>query len=202
MNIKLIFDDGTECTDYYKPDGSGQQLSTEKFDTILPNGKSAPSFCADLEAHQVLGGYLFDGSNHNFDDPNIVSLVAALDYINDTFGPIETNKESKAIAQIVIWNKILEVDGNAGFADDWFEDRKIVKIEGNGAWYDKYAVLVDDILANSDYYNSIYDNKSGETYISGLIFIEGDGSHNLIDQQRQIVVLFGDPQFINTLIYP
>ncbi|MDR0373418.1 MAG: hypothetical protein LBI79_07685, partial [Nitrososphaerota archaeon] len=201
LNIKLI-GEGSVYDAMSKPDGSGQQLSTERFDTVLPDGTIAPSFCADLGAHNIYGNYIFDVSNHGFNDDDMLYLIAALDYVNDKVGSIKDDLYGKAVAQIVVWNLILKVDGNAGYADNWFT-WEIQKIEGT-AWYADYSAIVDDILANRETYISRYNTKLASTvvgeYVSGAIFIVGnDERYAPIDQQRQIVVLFGskDPSFDN-----
>ncbi|MCL2359163.1 MAG: hypothetical protein FWC74_05340 [Candidatus Bathyarchaeota archaeon] len=193
LPIKLI-GDGIAYDMPTKPDGSGQQLSTERFDTTLPDGTQVPSFCADLGAHNIFGNYKFDVSNHGFSDADMLNLIAALDYINDKVGSIKDDFYGKAVAQIVVWNMILQVDGNAGYADSWF-NWEIQKIEGT-AWYATYSSMVDDILSNPAKYTNLYNTKLAapivEQYVSGAIFVVGnDQNYHPIDQQRQIVVLFG-----------
>ncbi|MDR1993843.1 MAG: hypothetical protein LBQ98_10225 [Nitrososphaerota archaeon] len=202
LNIKLL-GENNEYNDSSKHDESGQNLSTERFDTVLPDGTIAPSFCADLGAHNVYGSYVFDITNHGFSNDDMLYLVAALDYINTNIGSIQTDIHAKAVAQIIVWNLILKVDGSSGYADNWF-DWDIQKIEGIDTWYAPYSELVDDILANSAKYISLYNAKLASTqvdeYVSGAIFIKGnDKNYAAIDQQRQIVVLYGskDPVFDN-----
>jgi hypothetical protein len=191
-----------------KPDGSGQRLSTEKFETILPDGTLATSFCADLGAHNVWGKYLFDANNHGFSDYDMLHLVAALDYINEEFS-LNKNLEDhgfdaitgKALAQIIVWKMILKVDGNGGYAETWptWPDvntkTAITEIEGTSDWYTSdYKALVDDILSDGQKYIDIYKNRTRTTtpYVTGVVFIVGDGSLQPINQQRQIFVLFGN----------
>jgi hypothetical protein len=210
LHIKLIYNDADGNTWIYdaldKPDGSGQQLSTEKFDATLPDGTTAMSFCADLGAHNVYGDYVFDETNHGFSEADLYRLVATLDYINDNvIGGLAENP-GKALAQVLIWNIILEVDGDAGYAATWFTDQ-IVKIEGSGSWYTpEYAALIDNMLENPDDFVVTYNTKlagvSTDDFVSGVLFIVGNGEgYAPIDQQRQIIVLFGNGMVVNTVVH-
>jgi hypothetical protein len=216
--IKLIYSNGFVYDEDRKPDGSGQTLTTECFDALLPDKTKSISFCADLGAHNVYGNYMFDENNHNFSPTDMLHLIAAFDYINDYFAEGEglLDNPGKAVAQIVLWNIILNVDGNAGYAEEWYktyiapddpdkENVTMVKIEGNDSWYTpSISNLVDDIITNRDYYISRYIQKteyiSEETYVTGVVFIIGeDERYSSIDQQRQIIVLFGESvKFNNT----
>ena len=204
LDVKIIYEDGCELFGV-KPDGSGQQFCTEKFDTLLPDGTRALSLCADLGAHNVYGGYLFDELRHGFSDAQILRLVAMLDYINDDIpGGLDT-LHGRALAQIVVWNMILRVNGDAGFAEAWPHsgsgthdpDAKAVKVEGYGTWYDEYAALIDDMLDDTQSYVETYLTKTGswpveDDYVTGVAFLVGDGvGYTPIDQQRQILVQFG-----------
>ena len=198
-DVKLVYEDGTTFNGGAKPDGSGQRLATERFDVVLPDGTKAMSFCADLGAHNVFGNYDFDISNHNFDDDDMLYLIAALDYINSVY-KIEENP-GKALAQIVVWNLILQVDGSAGYADSWYKDSILTLIEGatgSGGWYiDEYKTFIDFILNNRKEVIDIYDNRlidfPDSDFVSGVIFITGDREgYSGIDQQRQILVLFNE----------
>jgi hypothetical protein len=115
LPIEILFDNG-ESVFGRKPDGSEQMLQTEKFEVIMPDGKWVLSFCADLGAQNVKGNYVFDETNHNFSDDKLLYLVATLDYINERYGGLDS-LIGRALAQIVVWNLILKVDGNAGFAE-------------------------------------------------------------------------------------
>lgn len=194
-DVKMIFEDN-EFTGY-KPDGSGQQLSTERFDAVCPDGTLLPSFCADLGAHQVFGNYVFDDKFRNMDPELRHYLIAALDYVND-MGSVEDDYSCKALAQVILWNVALVQTGDAGYAASWSEGN-LLKIEGYGAWWDENDGYIKDVfeyvINNKDEIVAIYDAKLAssptEKFVSGIVCIEGDGeSYNPIDQQRQIVVLF------------
>ncbi|MCL2499502.1 MAG: hypothetical protein FWE90_04100 [Defluviitaleaceae bacterium] len=206
LGLTMVFDNG-ESYQGQKPDGSGQVFTTERFDTKLPDGSWAMSFCADLGAHNVWGNYIFDKLNHGFDDSEMMFLIAVFDYIDNFEG---TNKldtsNGKALAQVVLWNLILKVDGNAGYADAWYRmiypdcdnDIKVAKIEGTDDWYGPYRSMVDEMVADPQKYVQIYLDKinapmanPNQRFVAGAIFVEGDGSYVPIDQQRQLLVLFG-----------
>ena len=194
-DIKLIYADGKVFNGGQKPDGSGQQLSTERFDTILPDGTVAPSFCSDLGAHQVWGKYKFDETNHGFSDDDMLYLIAALDYINENVGGGLYANPGKALAQIIVWNLILKVDGDAGYAAEWYKDSTLMKIEGADGWYtSEYEYLVNDIIINAEKYIDIYNDRPKEgAFVSGVVFVVGnDDNYAPIDQQRQVFVLFGE----------
>jgi hypothetical protein len=209
--MRLICSDGHIYEEHTKPDGSGQLLQTEKFVTTMPDGRQYISFCADLGAHYVNGVYEFDLDNHGFSDEDVHYLVAAFDYINDTYTLHETSfsprtcgletKIGKAIAQFVLWNLILEKEG-AGFATQWFADREIVRIEGHRDWWTaEYNNLLNDIMENRKKYTDIYNAKVsaglGKNDVAGAVFSKGTGFYSdgrpiaAIDQQRQMIVLFG-----------
>jgi hypothetical protein len=205
--IKLIYaDERDNIIGGQKPDGSGQQLSTEKFETTLPDGTRVPSFCSDLGAHEVSGDYSFDATNHGFSDDDMLYLIAALDYINENVDGGLVANPGMALAQIIVWNVILKVDGDAGYAETW-RDSTLQKIEGVEGWYIPYSGLVDDILDNSQKYIGIYNDKLAdgveEPYVSGVVFIVGTGFNDIgapvasIDQQRQVLVLFGEGVVFN-----
>ena len=228
LDLKLIYENGYEVYGN-KPDGSGQRFCTEKFDVRLPDGTMATSFCADLGAHNIYGNYMLDEKMHGFDDDQMFYIIAAFDYIDELFrsdtidgpaNPVGTvnglsTKVGKALAQIVLWNLILEVDGNAGYADDWWiyipevsKGTKVKKIEGYGDWYtDEIRKLVDEIVEKPNIYVERYRNKITESvdgkYVTGVYFIKGDGvGQEPINQQRQILVLFGNSvEFDNTPYY-
>jgi len=203
LDVKLIYDDGCEVYGN-KPDGSNQRFCSEKFEAqLLPDGPYYYSLCADLGAHWVNGDYVFDEHNHGFSDADTLALIAALDCINDEEG-LET-KEGRALAQIIVWNMILRVHGDAGFAEDWPHSgsaehapgAKAVKIEGYGSWYTPaFAQLIDDILDDPGKYIDRYLGKEPaqleEEHVTGVMFLLGDGSLPPDHQQRQIVVQFGE----------
>ena len=208
LPIKMIFDNGDEFFGN-KPDNSGQQLSTERFDAVCPDGTILPSFCADLGAHNVWGNYDFDDTFRSLTPELKHYLIAALDYINDYKNEdtgfmftksIVDDLHARPLAQIILWNIVLVQTGDAGFADTWSEGN-LIKVEGYGDWY-RYGEVVDYILENKDEIIAIYDAKlalgATSEYVSGIICLEGDyESHHPIDQQRQIVVLFSDGAVFN-----
>jgi hypothetical protein len=193
-----------------KPDGSGQALTTERFDTLLSDGSMFFSFCADLGASNVYGDYVFDEKNHNFSPEDMLFLLSVFDYFS-SLQPTPSapdgvgleNPHYRALAQVVLWNMILEVDGNAGYADKWFWDFDseakqqyipITSIEGNSNWYksgDKDLVneILNDYRAytsgtvNSEYsiskYIDLYNSQRipGNKYLTGVVFIVGNGEN-------------------------
>ena len=218
--LKLIYEyEGVEYViSGIKPDGSGQNFSTERFVTLMPDGTSIDSYCADLGAHNIWGNYVFDETNHNFEDWEMYYIIAAFDYINDLYKDQSgqpnglSRVEGKILAQVVLWNLILKVDENTVFIDDWPNhvteipnDAKPVRVEGTEDWYDNWTVdgrtfrvIAEDIINNVSSYVSIYSAKTANPaftgkYVTGAIFIKGDGvGYDGIDQQRQLLVLFGN----------
>lgn len=207
-DIALILDDGDEISGY-KPGGGGQRLTTERFETIMPDPEEpkAISLCADLGALHVWGDYFFDINSHGFAPNDMLFLLAAFDYINDhVTGGLESpnnNDPGRAIAQVILWNMILEVNGSADtFADEWFPDNEIIKIEVTDAFDNlvpgldgmTFNEFVDYLLANKDYYIDIYNTKlqdPSKEYVSDILFIKGDEINQLpYNRQRQLVILF------------
>ena len=208
--LKLIYENGY-AVEGAKPDNSGQMFTTERFDVLLPDGTWTTSFCADLGAHNIYGGYIFDDTNHGFNDDQMFYIIAVFDYINEHY---DLNTVlGKALAQITLWNLILEVDGNAGYAEDWWtylhfdEPVKIVKIEGTSDWYEPYRDLIDDMVGNPSHYVDLYSAKLAtedldDEYVTGVIFIKGNGvGYGAIDQQRQLLVLFGNSVEFDNMPY-
>ncbi|MCL2548281.1 MAG: hypothetical protein FWE76_03850, partial [Symbiobacteriaceae bacterium] len=264
--LKLVFSNG-EFHVGSKPDGSGQNFTTERFDALMPDGSWIATYCADLGAHNIYGNYRFDENNHGFDEHEMLYLIAAFDFINDNVGGWYYTEElaglqtvnGKAIAQIVLWNLILEVDtdDHGGYAKNWYEmihpgannglsdDKKVkvAKIEGTDEWYlsmgepthegglregllflgdvvtNDYTMakdaeiksireLVDDILQNPKAYVALYKDKldhpaSGQEFVAGAAFIKGDDArYDPIDQQRQMLVLFGTAVVFDNRVKP
>ena len=226
--LQLIYEyEGTEhVISGVKPDGSGQLFSTERFTTQMPDGTIIDSYCADLGAHNIWGNYLFDSTNHSFSDGEMYYIIAAFDYINDLYrdGSGQPNGlsrvEGKILAQVVLWNLILKVDKNAGFAESWIPDgARVLRIEGTSDWYEDWSVvthegsktfkqIAEDIINNVSKYVGIYTDKVADPdladrYVTGAIFIKGDlVGYSEIDQQRQLLVLFGNSvEFDNRPVY-
>ena len=241
--LTLVYEhDGTEYTiSGVKPDGSGQNLMADSFMSLMPDGAWINSYCADLGAHNVWGDYVHDTANHGFGDHEMYYIIAAFDYINDLFwfidqwgNPILPGEgepwgqpgldiiNGKILAQVVLWNLILKVDKNAGYADNWAkyvvdipDEAKVVRIEGTPDWYDNwtcqgrtYREIAEDIIENPEDYVGIYMNKLNRTltrqYVTGVVFIKGaEGSgYDPIDQQRQLIALFGhNVKFDNRYVY-
>jgi|GEM_PF-3315393 len=192
LDVQLVYDDGGIIKGQ-KPDGSGQQLSTERFDVRMPDGTVVPSFCADIGAHNVFGSYKFDSTFHGLSADQRLHMTAAFDYIHATLG-LDTNP-GKALAQIVLWNLL----DDEGYAVSYRPDNKIVKIEGSGDWYAPYSDLVDDLINNPSKYISMYPNNPS-SFVSGMVCIVGnDDNYSQIDQQRQMLPLFNGIAFENKI---
>ena len=212
--LKLVYSDGCEFTGPNKPaklDGSpssGQSFTTEFFETKMYDGTMVFSLCADIGAEQVYGDYDLDDLNHEFTTEQIFYLISAFDYINGLYNMQDRSTHGRALAQVVLWNTILQVTGNTGFVDKWVHPAcgnpdctstasHIIKVEGLDYWYAPYKDMVDHILAHPEYYIELYKAKiaSGPAemdYVTGAVFIKGDGQqYEAIYQQRQLIVMFG-----------
>ena len=202
-DVELRFSDGCVIAGT-KPDGSGQQFCTEIFHTRFPDGSLHYSFCADLGAHQVWGDYVFDMDRAGFSNQEALALIAVLDYINDNIPGGLNSADGRALAQIILWNAILRVHGDAGFAESWphsgpahSADAVAVKVSGHGAWYTQgYSDIVEALILSPETYIRIYHDKLASRpeneYVTGLVYVKGDGvGYEAINQQRQFCVLFG-----------
>ena len=202
-DVELRFSDGCVISGT-KPDGSGQQFCTEIFHTRFPDGSLHYSFCADLGAHQVWGDYVFDMDRAGFSNQDALALIALLDYINDNLpGGLAAN-DGRALAQIILWNALIRVHGDAGFAESWPHSGPThqpgavaVKVSGHGAWYtQEYSDIVEALILAPETYIRIYHDKIAsrpeQEYVTGLVYVKGDGvGYEAINQQRQFCVLFG-----------
>jgi hypothetical protein len=158
-----------------------QPFVTEKFVTTFSDGQEHFSLCADLGANQVMGNYIFDPDNHQFTDEEIYFLIAAFDYIDqltmEKHGGLRNDLvdgTGRGLAQILLWNVIYEVNGNAGFSEDWPHLGPVcpevytpgvsriggpVKIEGYGSWF----------VADISQYTKNHPNTKGITTAKELI---------------------------------
>ena len=232
--LQVIYKDGCIEMGPNKPDGSGQQLCTEGFITVIGadgtskgstwGGTPFYSMCADLGAHFVSGSYAFDDLNHYFLDSDIEYLVSVFDYINrmNGTGDFLMTADGRALAQIILWNKVIERDHSEGFTDSWKHPvgceqvgvGGIVKVLGQGGWFtEEYAAFIECALGHKEgvegecrfcggswnvqefYINQYIANKnsSGDrVYVSNVLFVVGTGDEEKVNQQRQLVVFFDE----------
>ena len=229
--LRVIYNDACVEVGPYKPDGSGQQLCTEGFITVIGadgtykgntwGGDPFYSMCADLGAHFVSGSYTFDDLNHYFLDSDIDFLVSVFDYINrmNGTGDFLMTADGRALAQIILWNKVIERDHNEGFTDSWKHPADcqydgvggIVRVLGEGSWFTEgYAAFIECALGHTEglddgcafcggspnvqefYINQYIANKNtgGQSYVSNVLFVVGTGDEEKVNQQRQLVVFF------------
>ena len=232
--LQVIYSDGCIERGPNKPDGSGQQLCTEGFITVIGadgtskgntwGGEPFYSMCADLGAHFVSGSYTFDNLNHYFLDRDIEYLVSVFDYINrmNGSGDFLMTADGRALAQVILWNKVIERDHNEGFTDSWKHPEGcehegvggIVKVLGQGDWFTQaYAAFIECALGHQEgideacafcggcldvqeFYIDLYianKNNSGDrAYVSNVLFVVGTGDEEKVNQQRQLVVFFDE----------
>ena len=230
--LQVIYNDGCVEMGPNKPDGSGQQLCTEGFITVIGadgtykgntwGGEPFYSMCADLGAHFVSGSYTFDDLNHYFLDSDIEYLVSIFDYINrmNGTGDFLMTADGRALAQIILWNKVIERDHNEGFTDSWRHPDGcehggvggIVKVLGQGSWFTEgYAAFIECALGHKEglegecsfcggswnvqefYIQQYIANKNSggdQSYVSNVLFVVGAGDEEKVNQQRQLVVFF------------
>ena len=229
--LQVIYNDGCVEIGPNKPDGSGQQLCTEGFITVIGadgtfkgntwGGEPFYSMCADLGAHFVSGSYTFDDLNHYFLDSDIEFLVSVFDYINrmNGTGDFLMTADGRALAQIILWNKVIERDHNEGFTDSWRHPEGcehggvggIVKVLGQGSWFTEgYAAFIECALGHKEglegecsfcggnrnvqeFYIQQYianKNTGDQLYVSNVLFVVGTGDEEKVNQQRQLVVFF------------
>ena len=228
--LTVIYSDGCVENRSEKPDNSRQQLCTEGFITVIGadgtskesnwGGEPFYSLCADLGAHFVNGSYAFDDLNHYFLDSDIEFLVSVFDYINRMN---ETKDflmwpDGRALAQIILWNKVIERDHHEGFTDSWVHPPEcdgvggVVKVLGHESWFNEdYAAFIECALGHTEglkgdceycggssnvqefYIQQYIANKNSggsQSYVSNVLFIVGTGDKDKVDQQRQLVVFF------------
>ena len=203
-----------------RPNNGGGTLGTSKFTAKdKATGTEYMSFCADIGALGVKGEYAIDDSNHGLSDAQVYKLIAALDCVYDTYG--FDFYEGIALAQLVVWNVILEFTDDPMVADYWLKTLnpevfykdvwgELFKIEGNekdpAKWYTPaYKAFINDILENlqNDKYTDIYEARvrdGASPYVSGAYFLKGtDTRYADYLKQRQVVITFDDPvTFDNT----
>jgi hypothetical protein len=191
-----------------KPNSS-QTLSTEKFWTKMPDGPEGISFCADLGALWTNGIYHVDFDNHGFSSDEVRFIMAAFDYIHNTpdfdwaAGEGLNSRFGKALAQIILWNLIIEIHED-DYTKDWFFGYDIVRVEGHSSWWAPYNAIFNHMIANRKHYIDLYNAKRpsgfGDTDVAGIVFIKGtefedaERTKQITDprkQQRQMIVLYG-----------
>ena len=162
-----------------------QNLTTEIFTTTLSSdGNTYFSLCADMGAHQVLGGYEFDYLNHNFTDDELYYLIAAFDKINNSYDiGLTTNSSNtsyeayfaRIAAQLVLWNTIFQANNSAGFADFWIHD-------SNCSWIPKDEETGTPLVSDVTWYELVHTyGKSGTAQVLGTgVYNKTDP--NVIDQ--------------------
>jgi len=191
-----------------RPNNGGGALGTSRFEATQDNGDTFMSFCADIGATGVLGKYYIDEKNHGFTDEQMLSLVAALDFIYARGG--FADYEDIALAQLVVWNLILEYTDEPMVADLWLRNitsgllyteawGELFKIEGynntNGTnyWYTPdYKALINDIIAeaNTSKYVDIYMARiaaGADKYVCDAYFLKGDVSTLNANQRKTSV---------------
>ena len=232
VEVLYTNDDGTTISYYLRstpwldiegaPSGGGA-LATSKFTAEAGNGDVYTSFCADIGAVGVKGTYILDESNHGFSDEQMYSLVAALDYIYGLDASFfNAEYERIALAQLIVWNLILQYTDDMLIADYWLKSAGVLYTElygkiyrilgynntnGSNPWYtDSYKALIIDVITNIGKYVDIYDGKlatltSGK-FVSSAAFLKGDKTAKKVYadmyQQRQLIILFDEPvPFVN-----
>ena len=199
----------------------GGALGTSRFEATQDNGDKFTSFCSDIGALQCNGEYLIDEAKHNFSSEQMLRLIAALDFVYARSG--FSQYDDIALAQLVVWNLILEYTDDPMTADLWILSPGLLlkdawgdlfKIEGittfNGVdyWYvHEYRDLIDDIIANADNdkYVDIYFARieaGVQKFVSGAYFLKGDGTYPGYQQQRQLIITFGSSKTFNNIPYP
>lgn len=179
------------------PNGGGA-LDANKFIATDNKGNEYISFCADSGAVGVRGEFVIDESNRGFSDEQMKWLIAAMDYIYTEYDFEEF--EYRAIAQLIVWNMILEYSDGIAISDLWLREKtvdeifykyytdqfgELIKFEaanyGTVAkfWNDpaEANALVNAILADPDYYLELYEDRvdSGtERYVGDAYFLKGD----------------------------
>ena len=213
LGLKIVFDDGRSHSGT-KPDGSGQAFTTERFDALMPDGSRIATYCADLGAHNIWGNYRFDEKNHNFTDPQMLYLIAAFDFLNENirkdgnrYSGLNGEQETaicKALAQIVLWNLILQIDAedHGGYAAAWYkmiypeseENVKVKKVEGT-EWFqwDGRNTYYDGGIINRGYVfaeDVVKYDASGRK--QGVLFAKGTTLGDYITNYATLVDLLLD----------
>jgi len=194
------------------PLNGGGALGTSRFEaTQADNGAVFMSFCTDVGALLVRGDYVIDYDNQGLTEEEVLRLIAALDFIYTRSGFTEYN--DIALAQLVVWNLVLEYSDDPMVADLWTrsiasgvllkdEWGDLFKIEGikvwNGVlyWYiDEYRDLINDIIAHAydDKYVDIYKERIADgtdSFISGAYFLKGIADLPGYMHQRQLMLTF------------
>jgi len=193
--------------------GGGSILGTSRFVATQNTGEEFMSFCSDIGAISVKGKYYVDEKNQGMTQEQLLRLIAAVDFVYTRGGFVDY--EDIALAQLVVWNLVLEYTNNPMVADGWIQDRDnritypeawgdLIKIEGINHkgpfdWHcEDYRSLIDDILdhAYDDKYVDIYNERiadGADSFVSSGFFLVGDGSFANFEQQLQFTITFGAP---------